>query len=252
MKENQYDEPRFFEAYSRFPRSVEGLSAAGEWHEFKKLLPDFNGKRVLDIGCGFGWHCIYAAEHGAVRVLGTDLSERMLAVAREKTAFSNVEYRRLAMEELDLPHDTFDVAVSSLALHYTPDFPEVCRRVARCLTAGGDFIFSVEHPVFTAQGTQQWHCDGAGNRVHWPVDGYFSEGRREAVFLGERVVKYHRTLTTYFNTLIKAGFFITGLVEPQPAKHLLKTVPGMADELRRPMMLLISAKKGGVQEPLAR
>lgn len=47
------------------PRSKEGLQAAGEWHEFKKLLPDFHQKVVLDLGCGFGWHCIYAAEQGA-------------------------------------------------------------------------------------------------------------------------------------------------------------------------------------------
>lgn len=54
MKENHYDNETFFEAYSRFPRSVEGLRAAGEWHELKKLLPDFTDKRVLDLGCGFG------------------------------------------------------------------------------------------------------------------------------------------------------------------------------------------------------
>lgn len=67
-----------------FPRSVAGLSAAGEWHELRRMLPDFKGKRVLDIGCGFGWHCIYAAEQGAKEVIGTDISEKMLAVAREK------------------------------------------------------------------------------------------------------------------------------------------------------------------------
>ncbi len=39
MKENKYDDERFFAVYSRMPRSVEGLRAAGEWHELKKLLP---------------------------------------------------------------------------------------------------------------------------------------------------------------------------------------------------------------------
>ena len=64
MKENNYDNPGFFSQYRRFPRSVEGLSAAGEWHALQKLFPDFSGKRVLDLGCGFGWHCRYAADHG--------------------------------------------------------------------------------------------------------------------------------------------------------------------------------------------
>lgn len=243
MKENKYDDEKFFEEYSRFPRSVEGLGAAGEWHELKKLLPDFEGKRVLDIGCGFGWHCGYAAEKGALYVLGTDISEKMLSVAREKTVLPNVEYKRLAMEDLDFEPDSFDAVISSLAFHYTPDFGHICERVARCLSAGGDFVFSVEHPVFTALGTQDWCYDADGGRRHWPVDRYFSEGARDAVFLGEHVTKYHKTLTGYLGALLQTGFIITGLVEPKPAAHLLDTVPGMKDELRRPMMLLVAAKK---------
>ena len=77
MIENKYDDETFFAKYSAFPRSVHGLKAAGEWHELKKLLPDFAEKRVLDLGCGFGWHCFYAAEHGAKQVLGIDVSEKI-------------------------------------------------------------------------------------------------------------------------------------------------------------------------------
>lgn len=244
MRENKYDDDTFFEEYSRFPRSVEGLSAAGEWLELKKMLPDFRGKRVLDIGCGFGWHCIYAAENGAEYVLGTDISEKMLAVAAEKTASPNVEYRRMAMEDIDFPENSFEVVISSLAFHYTPQWEDVCRCIYGCLAPHGDFVFPVEHPVFTAYGTQDWIYDNDGRRQYWPVDNYFIEGRRDAVFLGEAVVKYHRTLTTYLETLLRIGFAVTGIVEPQPAEHLLDTVPGMRDELRRPMMLLVSAKKG--------
>lgn len=43
-------------------RSQQGLAGAGEWETLKKLLPDFKEKRVLDLGCGYGWHCIYAME----------------------------------------------------------------------------------------------------------------------------------------------------------------------------------------------
>lgn len=243
MKENKYDSDDFFEKYSNFPRSREGLNAAGEWHELKKLLPGFKGKRVLDIGCGFGWHCIHAAEQGAAHVLGADISERMLAVAREKTPHPNVEYRKVAMEDMDFAIGSFDVAISSLAFHYTPDFQDICRRIAGWLTPGGDFVLSVEHPVFTAEGSQEWCRDEDGHPRHWPIDDYFREGRRDAVFLGEPVVKYHRTLASYLNALLETGFAITGLAEPQPAEHLLDAVPGMRDELRRPMMLLVAARK---------
>lgn len=243
MKENRYDDEKFFEQYAKFPRSVKGLSAAGEWHELEKMLPDFAGKRVLDIGCGFGWHCAYAKEHGAAYVLGTDISEKMLAVAKEKTAELGIEYEQLAMEDINFKPDSFDMVISSLALHYTPDFPDICKRINKCLKSGGNFIFSCEHPIFTAQGTQDWHYDENGSPMHWPVDNYFKEGKRTSIFLGEEVIKFHKTLTTYLNTLLEEGFAIKQIVEPEPAAELLDTVEGMRDELRRPMMLLVSAEK---------
>ena len=63
MKKSPYDRERFFEKYSQMDRSRLGLAGAGEWESLEPLLPDFAGKRVLDLGCGYGWHCIYAAEH---------------------------------------------------------------------------------------------------------------------------------------------------------------------------------------------
>ena len=65
MKENKYDNGGFFQKYSQMNRSIYGLEGAGEWSELQKLLPDFQGKRVLDLGCGYGWHCLYAAQHGS-------------------------------------------------------------------------------------------------------------------------------------------------------------------------------------------
>ena len=100
MKENPYDNPQFFWKYSQMLRSTQGLAGAGEWRELEKLLPDFTGKRVLDLGCGYGWHCAYAAGHKAAYVLGTDLSEKMLETARHKNSAPQIEYRRSAMEDL--------------------------------------------------------------------------------------------------------------------------------------------------------
>lgn len=133
--------------------------------------------------------------------------------------------------------------LSSLTFHYLESFEDICTKVHSCLNPGGVFVFSVEHPVFTAYGTQDWYYDKGGKPIHWPVDRYFSEGKRNAIFLGEEVTKYHKTLTTYVNGLIQAGFRITALIEPEPDKALFKVIPGMEDELRRPMMLLISAVK---------
>lgn len=54
MKENKYDDEVFFEKYSQMDRSKEGLAGAGEWETLKELIPDFTGKRMLDLGCGYG------------------------------------------------------------------------------------------------------------------------------------------------------------------------------------------------------
>lgn len=243
MKENKYDDNNFFSQYSKMTRSVEGLKGAGEWHILQKMLPDFTGKRVLDLGCGFGWHCIYAVEHGATFITGIDISEKMLEEARKRNSSPLIEYKCMAIEDYDFQPNMFDIVISSLTFHYLESFDNICRKINTTLTLGGSFVFSVEHPIFTAYGNQDWYYDQAGNRIHWPVDRYFTEGRRTAVFLGEEITKYHKTLTTYINGLIQNGFEICELIEPQPDPTMLESIPGMKDELRRPMMLLISARK---------
>lgn len=179
-------------------RSKKGLEGAGEWYELKKLIPDLEGKRILDLGC--------------------------------------------AMEDLEFPPASFDVVISSLAFHYVENFDDMIKKIKSWLKPGGTLVFSTEHPVFTAYGTQDWYYDDDGKILHFPVDNYYYEGKREAVFLGEKVIKYHRTLTTYINSLIEAGFSIQHVIEPQPPAAMME-LPGMPDEMRRPMMLLVSAKK---------
>lgn len=242
MKENKYDDTTFFVKYSQMNRSQQGLAGAGEWETLRRLLPDFTGKRVLDLGCGYGWHCIYAMEHGAASVIGVDISSKMLAVAREKTHFTEVEYRCCAMEDVDYPENSFDVIISSLAFHYIEAYEDLMKNINRMLRPNGTLIFTVEHPVFTANGTQDWLYNEKGEILHFPVDNYYYEGKRTAVFLGEKVMKYHRTLTTYLNTLLINGFILNQIIEPQPPESMMN-LPGMKDEMRRPMMLIISATK---------
>ncbi|MDD6211067.1 MAG: class I SAM-dependent methyltransferase [Bacteroidales bacterium] len=243
MKENKYDDQHFFDRYSQMDRSVKGLGGAGEWHVLRTMLPDLRGKRVLDLGCGFGWHCRYAVEQGACSVTGVDISEKMLEEAKRRNGSPLIEYRRLPIEDIDLPPFSFDIVLSSLAFHYLESFDIVCRKVYDCLSDGGSFVFSAEHPVFTASGGQDWYYDESGARLHWPVDHYFKEGMRRTVFFGEEVVKYHKTLTTYLNGLIQNGFEITEVREPEPSLELQREVPDMKNELRRPMFLIVSAVK---------
>jgi ubiquinone/menaquinone biosynthesis C-methylase UbiE len=243
MKQNKYDDVNFFSEYEKMPRSVKGLEGAGEWHVLKALIPELRNKSVLDLGCGFGWHCRYAREQQASSVIGVDISEKMLQKAREKTDDPFISYINMPIEDINFSESQFDVVISSLAFHYIKSFETICKKVYDCIKPGGSFIFSVEHPMFTSRNEQDWYYDNEGNRLHWAVDNYQLEGIRETIFLTENVIKYHRTFSTYINDLIDTGFSISTVKEPIPSEEMLNSVPGMKDELRRPMFLIISAEK---------
>ena len=108
MTQNIYDNEEFFEGYSRLARSVEGLDGALEWPALRALLPDLRGLKVVDLGCGFGWFCRWARQHGAVHVLGIDVSERMLARSRANTQDAAIAYTRADMEHLELSAESFN------------------------------------------------------------------------------------------------------------------------------------------------
>ena len=150
MKENKYDDNIFFQKYSQMSRSQQGLAGAGEWETLRKLLPDFKDKRVLDLGCGYGWHCIYAMEHGASSVVGVDISHKMLEVAKEKTHFPQVEYKCCAIEDVEFPEESFDVILSSLAFHYVADYEILVKSFNRFLIISLDVLICRYSPLFRA------------------------------------------------------------------------------------------------------
>lgn len=238
---NEYDEEGFFLRYASMDRSRYGLDAAGEWYQLRNLFPPLEGKDVLDLGCGYGWHCIYCLQHGAAKVLGIDSSGRMLKEAERLHGRKGIEYRHIGIEEYEYPEDSWDFVISNLALHYIGDLGKVYSLVHRTLRKNGVFLFNIEHPVFTAEGSEEWICDDEGNHLHWPVDDYFRPGTRWTTFLGSSIKKQHHTLTQILNGLIETGFEIRAVIEAQPSEDVIN-LEGMADEMRRPMMLLVKAE----------
>ena len=241
MTQNIYDNAEFFERYSQLPRSVEGLDGAPEWPALRAMLPDLHGLRILDLGCGFGWFCRWAREQGAAAVRGLDVSERMLARARAETSDGAVTYARADLEQLALSPGSFDLIYSSLALHYIQRLSELFAQVHGALPPGGYLVFSVEHPVFTAPTEPGWSVTAGGRRT-WALDGYLEEGPRQTDWLAKGVIKQHRTVATYINLLLGAGFSLTRVEEWGPTPAQIAAKPVWADERRRPPFLLVSAK----------
>lgn len=242
MTQNIYDDPEFFARYSQLDRSVHGLSGAPEWPALRALLPDLTGRRIVDLGCGYGWFCRWARENGAAQVLGLDVSEKMLARARGKTADPAITYTRADLEHLELPEAAFDLAYSSLALHYIDDLKRLFATVHRALVPGGRFVFSIEHPIYMASRQPGWMVGADGRRV-WPVDSYQVEGRRVTNWLADGVVKYHRTFGTTLNLLIRQGFTIRHVEEWGPTDEQIAAKPELAEERDRPPFLLTAAER---------
>ena len=243
MAQNIYDHPEFFAAYSQLGRSVQGLDGAAEWPALRAMLPDMSRLDVVDLGCGFGWFCRWARENGAATVLGLDISERMLGRAREATADHAITYQVADLEHLDLPEGAFDLAYSSLAFHYLADAARLYGHIHRALRPGGRLLFSTEHPIYMAPTSPGWAQGPDGGRI-WPLNQYLVEGPRTTDWLAPGVVKHHRTIGTTLNALIGAGFTITCVEEFCPTPDQIAAQPALAEEVERPMFLLISALRG--------
>ncbi|MBB3590138.1 SAM-dependent methyltransferase [Rhizobium sp. BK529] len=242
MSQNIYDTAEFFAGYSAMRRSIEGLEGAAEWPAVRAQLTDLAGKRVVDLGCGFGWFARHARSAGAASVLGLDISQNMIARAKADTQDDAITYGIADLEELELPVASFDFAHSSLAFHYIENFERLVTMVHRALVPGSRFVFTIEHPIFMAPRNPGWSADADGRRI-WPLDSYALEGRRTTDWLAKGVVKYHRRLSTTINALVSAGFAICHVEEWAPSEQDLANHSEWAEELDRPTFLLVAAER---------
>jgi ubiquinone/menaquinone biosynthesis C-methylase UbiE len=241
MTQNIYDEPVFFQGYSRLGRSIAGLDGAAEWPALRAMLPDMRGLRVMDLGCGFGWFCRWAQERGAARVLGLDISEKMLARA-QSVPMPGITYEKADIERLNLSEGSFDLVYSSLAFHYVNDIAGLFTTVHRALVPGGHFVFSIEHPIYMAPSRPGWSISADGKKT-WPLDQYFKEGPRVTDWLARGVVKYHRTLSTTLNLLLRIGFTLRHIEEFRPTAEQIASRPELEEELERPTFVMIAASR---------
>jgi SAM-dependent methyltransferase len=239
-----YDDPEFFAGYSQLERFDKPWGDAYEHGAFQALLPDVQGLRALDLGCGTGALTLHLAESGAAEVVGLDASERMLDRARTARAHPRVTYVRRPMETAHFPASRFDLVVSSLAFHYVADYRGLMASIGEWLTPGGTLVFSTEHPIYLARATDDgWMRDADGQPAGWTITGYGNEGLREEHWFRPGVQKYARMLSTLLNGVIDAALTIDRVVEPMPMEDQLRDHPEWVHERLRPIFLLVRAHK---------
>lgn len=245
MKQNIYDNEIFFSGYSKIRENENNANNVFEKPALFSLLPTLNNKTVLDLGCGYGEHCVQFVEEGAKRVVGIDISQKMLAIAKAQNAHQNIMYLNMPMEDIGELQERFNIVVSSLAFHYVEDFQTLIKNIHRLLNDDGVLVFSQEHPINTCFSVgSRWTKDENGEKLFANISNYSVDGKRESTWFIERVKKYHRTFSTIINTLIDSGFQIDKLIEPVPTPEILKENPDYKDLLQKPDFLLIKATKG--------
>lgn len=241
--QNIYDDQIFFDGYKKLRENPDSANILEEKPALFSLAPDLTGKAVLDLGCGYGENCAEFIRLGALRVVGIDISEKMLEVAKKEN--TGIEFIRADMSDLSCVDGRFDVVFSSLAVHYIKDFDSFVAGVGRVLVDGGIFIFSQEHPLTTAPPAgASWTRDENMNVLHYNLMGYMRSGQRSTTWIVDNVIKYHRPFSEIVNALIGNGFVIEKMIETVPTEETIKRLPHYAKDLDKPNFLLIRAKRG--------
>jgi 2-polyprenyl-3-methyl-5-hydroxy-6-metoxy-1,4-benzoquinol methylase len=197
--------------YSGWVGDDSGLIAEG----VGGLLPSsMRGTRVLDVACGHGRAARGLARFGA-DVVGVDVSAQLIGHARtiEGAHPLGISYVVADVAEPDQWWNgaAFDGAVCEMAVMDIDDLSGTVNAVGMTVRPGGWFVVSMVHPCFPGNqtGLSSWP----------PEESYFDEGywtspRHNPDGARIRVGSSHRTLSTYLNTLLEAGFALERVVEP--------------------------------------
>jgi ubiquinone/menaquinone biosynthesis C-methylase UbiE len=208
-----------------------------------KLIGNVKGRKVLDLACGEGYNTRILAAKGA-KVTGVDFSEKLIALAKaeESKKKQGIKYHMGDAANLSIFSDaSFDVVTCFMALQDIKNYKKAVSEVARVLKKEGRFVFSIPHPCFEM-------ITDKGNRICANAR-YFGEMEDHIQWKMERLLKpfettsFHRTLTDYFNTLIKNGLLVTKFLEPQPTEEGIRKFAPLKQVLLRPHSIVVEATK---------
>ena len=210
--------------------------AVGTEEDFR-LLGDVKGKRVLELGCGRAQRSIAFARQGATAI-GVDFSREMIDAAMRLCGREGVkvELRRSDLADLAfLRGDSVDLVFSVYALSYERDVERVFRQAHRVLRAGAPLVFSIVHPVAEVVGPADPDQPLGLTRSYFDRSGVASD--RD----GESVTAYHHTLSDLLVGLVRAGYRIDTVLEPEPLDARLQAPQQGPASL--PRTLIVRARK---------
>ncbi len=168
------------------------------------------GETVLDLGSGGGIDVLLSAQRVGPtgRAYGLDMTDEMLALAREnqrKTGVENVEWLRGQIEEIPLPAESVDVVISNCVINLSGDKPRVLAEAARVLKPGGrfavsDVIADEDMDDATRADMQQWTGCIAGALTRRE----FEQALTAAGLVDVEVVETHRVHDQAASAIVRA------------------------------------------------
>lgn len=208
-------------------------------------LPSLNGFEVISIGCGSGVDARWLKDNGAKRVVGIDISSSLIGIAKSNNP--DIEFSVMDMEKTSFAAESFDLAYSSLAIHYVDDWTQPLKEVRRILKPGGLYVFSCGHPLDSAV---QYDVEGdykyarLGRRVNQVSKERVVYGDYLAavgggvkpvkgLLAGGEVTVFHRPISKMIEHILAAGFIIEKMVEPQPTAELQAVDPAHFEQLSK-------------------
>ena len=185
----------------------------------RELLPNLVNKKVLMLGCGTGEENLMLREYGAADIIGIDLSEESIKLAKE--SYPDCEFVVGDMHKLPFEDKSFDFVYSSLAIHYSDDPESVYKEIHRVLNENGQLLFSVGHPL-------RWACDeieisgekcrtishGIDNENDIIYGNYNTFKKHDHYFKNGEVLSFYvGSPSFHFKKLKKAGFIVEDFSE---------------------------------------
>jgi ubiquinone/menaquinone biosynthesis C-methylase UbiE len=234
-------------AFDRFTSAEDSHSENIEWPAVADMIGPVENQRALDLGCGSGVYSLRFARLGA-EVAALDLSEAMIALAREKARERGLKIDfRVADISKPLAFDDgeFDLVFTATVLHYVEDLEGFFSEVARVMKPRGQMIASVLHPTSTAlfpeiDSKNQGQMVYFGSRVRKIETPWLEFG--EVSDEGRQIISYHHTVADYFNAIISAGLSVIEMREPRPSKEFAAKNPARYEEaMRVPVYLIFKA-----------
>ena len=199
-----------------------------------KLIPEVEGKHILDAACGPGKYAEILISQGA-KITGFDISAKMVAHAKKRNQDSGRFFQHDMSNPLNMIEgETFDTVVCALAMHYLEDWNLAIQEFQRVLKPNGNLVISIEHPFF--------------EYLYFKSDAYFEVEAVNATWSGfgkpVRVHSYRRSLHECIQPITNNGFYIDQLIEPKPVPEFEKLDPRHFKELNEfPSFMHIRAIK---------